>query len=186
MDLKAIPSRRSNRNIGRTTGAEAKYKPGRCVRNGLTRPSGTRAPVGRNVLTLRGGGLRNAVGCAWACLRSGRATSAAHKDETRRTGNPRPPAAIYASTPRGWGGVIAPQLFQLAGRNPSRRTRRGGRCGEVCGQAGYVVSHRCHLAPRPGQSTHRRERRRARAEGGTDTLPSTRRASLLQRERTMK
>ena len=113
MDFKAIPSRRSNRNIGRTTGAERAYDAGRCVRNGLHTSLAHGAPVARKVLTLGGGGVGNAAGAALVCLRGGRATSAAHKAETRRTGNPRPPAAHMHPPLVAGGGASHPGFFNL-------------------------------------------------------------------------
>lgn len=185
MDFKAIPSRRSNRNIGSTTDAEVKYKPGRCVRHGLHTSLVHMAPVACKVLTLGGGGAgrrRRRVGV------SERRASDVRCPQRRNAENGEPSAArrAYASTPRGWGGVIAPRLFQLAGRNSSGEpgvVDDAARCAarrDIC-QSPAVIWHLAQGNPPTGANAGAPARK-----CGTDTLPSTRRASLLQHERTMK
>ncbi len=164
MDLKAIPSRRSYRNIGSTTDAERVYNAGRCVRHGLHTSLVHGAPVARKALTFRGGGVRNAVGCHVGVSEKRASDVRCHKDETRNNGDSSARRDICFHPSWLGGGHRTPAFStcrpQSIPANPAWWTmRRSARPGGT-----YLSVTRCHLAPRPGQSTHRRERRRARAE----------------------
>lgn len=184
MSFKAIPSRRSNRNIGSTTDAEVKYKPGRCVRHGLHTSLVHGAPVARKVLTLGGGGVgrrRRRVGV----LAMRASDVRCPKDETRRTGNPRPPAAHMLPPLVTGGGSSHPGLFSLqAAIHP-------GEPGVVddaarCAARRYILSVPLSFGTSP-RAIHPQARTHARPRGRRDGYAAVHAPRVtLQHERTMR